>query len=119
MRQNLALVVGLQGRFEEAEQIAGQELSPDQAQANVAYLRTMLAQQNAWNQLKDDDKKKKPDELSGLRIGSKEPGQAMLGRAASIDCFQRQARVIRRRCLDLPRPMPPLALIWSCRPGQE
>ena len=59
MRQNLALVVGLQGRFEEAEQIASQELSPDQAQANVAYLRSMLAQQNAWNQLKDEDKKKK------------------------------------------------------------
>jgi Flp pilus assembly protein TadD len=58
VRQNLALVVGLQGRFEEAEKIAGQELSPDQAQANVAYLRGMLAQQNAWNQLED---KKKPD----------------------------------------------------------
>ena len=32
VRQNLALVVGLQGRFDEAEQIASQELSPDQAQ---------------------------------------------------------------------------------------
>ncbi len=58
VRQNLALVVGLQGRFEEAEQIAGQELSPDQAQANVAYLRQMLAQQNAWSQLKNEDKPK-------------------------------------------------------------
>ena len=58
MRQNLALVVGLQGRFDEAEKIASQELSPEQAQANVAYLRSMLAQQNAWNQLKAQDKKK-------------------------------------------------------------
>lgn len=58
VRQNLALVVGLQGRFDEAEQIAGAELSPDQAKANVAYLRSMLAQQNAWNQLKDEDGKK-------------------------------------------------------------
>lgn len=57
VRQNLALVVGLQGRFEEAERIAGQELSPEQAKANVAYLRSMLAQQNAWNQLKDEDDK--------------------------------------------------------------
>jgi len=56
VRQNLALVVGLQGRFEEAEKIASAELSPDQAQANVTYLRSMLAQQNAWNQLKDEDK---------------------------------------------------------------
>jgi Flp pilus assembly protein TadD len=59
VRQNLALVVGLQGRFEEAEGIAGQELSSEQAQANIAYLRKMLAQQNAWSQLKDEDKKKK------------------------------------------------------------
>ena len=58
VRQNLALVVGLQGRFEEAEKIASHELSPDQAKANVAYLRDMLAQQNAWSQLKDDDQKK-------------------------------------------------------------
>ena len=59
VRQNLALVVGLQGRFDEAEKIASQEMSPEQAQANVTYLRSMLAQQNAWNQLKDEDKAKK------------------------------------------------------------
>jgi Flp pilus assembly protein TadD len=41
--QNLALVVGLEGRFAEAEQIARADLPPDQAAANVAYLRQMLA----------------------------------------------------------------------------
>ena len=51
VRQNLALVVGLQGRFAEAEQIARQELTPQQANANVAYLRSMLAQQNSWQKL--------------------------------------------------------------------
>lgn len=55
VRQNLALVVGLQGRFDEAEQIARQELSSEQAQANVNYLRQMLAQQNAWSQLQDEE----------------------------------------------------------------
>jgi Flp pilus assembly protein TadD len=44
VRQNLALVVGLQGRFAEAEAIARADLPPDQAAANVAYLRQMLAQ---------------------------------------------------------------------------
>ncbi len=53
VRQNLALVVGLQGRFAEAEQIAKAELSRDQAEANVAYLRTMMEQQNAWAKLSD------------------------------------------------------------------
>jgi Flp pilus assembly protein TadD len=46
VRQNLALVVGLQGRFAEAESIARADLPPDLAAANVAYLREMLAQQN-------------------------------------------------------------------------
>ena len=45
VRQNLALVVGLQGRFQEAETIARGDLSPAEAQANVAYLRQMLAEQ--------------------------------------------------------------------------
>ncbi|MEF2070759.1 tetratricopeptide repeat protein [Consotaella aegiceratis] len=56
VRQNLALVVGLQGRFEEAQQIAAAELAPDDAAANVAYLKQMLSQQNTWSMLKDEDK---------------------------------------------------------------
>lgn len=47
VRGNLALVVGLQGRFAEAEAIARADLPPDQAAANVAYLRDMLSRQNA------------------------------------------------------------------------
>jgi Flp pilus assembly protein TadD len=46
VRQNLALVLGLQGRFNEVEEIARGDLSPDQASANVAYLRQMVAQEN-------------------------------------------------------------------------
>jgi Flp pilus assembly protein TadD len=48
VRQNLALVVGLQGRFAEAESIAQADLPSGEAAANVAYLRQMLAQQNGW-----------------------------------------------------------------------
>ncbi|MGY3485301.1 Flp pilus assembly protein TadD [Bradyrhizobium sp. USDA 4011] len=42
IRQNLALVVGLQGRFAEAETIVKADLPADEAAANVAYLRDML-----------------------------------------------------------------------------
>jgi Flp pilus assembly protein TadD len=52
VRQNLALVVGLEGRFDDAQKIAAAELSPEQAAANVAYLKQMLAQQNSWQSLK-------------------------------------------------------------------
>ncbi|MGH6727825.1 MAG: tetratricopeptide repeat protein [Pseudolabrys sp.] len=49
VRQNLALVVGLQGRFAEAEAIASADLPPAEAAANVGYLRQMLAQRNDWS----------------------------------------------------------------------
>src|SRR6202140_3323749 len=42
VRQNLGLVVGLQGRFAEAEQIVRADLPADEAAANVAYLKQML-----------------------------------------------------------------------------
>ena len=42
VRQNLALVIGLQGRFAEAESIAKADLPADEAAANVAYLKQML-----------------------------------------------------------------------------
>jgi Flp pilus assembly protein TadD len=43
VRQNLGLVVGLQGRFAEAETIVKADLPPDEAAANVAYLKQMLS----------------------------------------------------------------------------
>jgi Flp pilus assembly protein TadD len=53
LRQNLALVVGLEGRFDEARRIASTDLPPDQVEANMAYLQKMLAQPNTWQQLTD------------------------------------------------------------------
>ncbi|KKX31686.1 tetratricopeptide repeat protein [Rhizobium sp. LC145] len=67
VRQNLALVVGLQGRFAEAEQIARHELSQQQADANITYLRSMLSQQNSWAKLAEKEKSKPS---SADRIGS-------------------------------------------------
>jgi Flp pilus assembly protein TadD len=47
VRQNLGLVVGLQGRFAEAENIVKADLPPDEAQANVAYLKEMLSRKDS------------------------------------------------------------------------
>jgi Flp pilus assembly protein TadD len=50
-RQNLALVVGLQGRFSESEQLASRDLPPALASENVAYLRRMLnGGDSRWSQ---------------------------------------------------------------------
>ena len=65
-RQNLALVVGLQGRFAEAEQIARADLPAEEAAANVDYLRQLLAQQ------KGDIQKPRPSRAAPPR-GSASP----------------------------------------------
>lgn len=52
IRQNLALVVGLQGRIAEAEQLARQDLPPAQVANNLAYLRAATGsagQDRSWS----------------------------------------------------------------------
>jgi Flp pilus assembly protein TadD len=52
-RQNLALVVGLQGRFDEARALYAAELPPEQVESNMAYVRALLTQQNRWDLIKN------------------------------------------------------------------
>ncbi len=59
VRQNLALVIGLQGRFAEAEDIARADLPQQEAAANVTYLRQMMAQQDDWKALRQPGRKQK------------------------------------------------------------
>ena len=52
IRQNLALALGLQGRFREARYVASQDLSPAEVEANMAYLRRMLGgSTDTWKKL--------------------------------------------------------------------
>ena len=55
IRQNLALVIGLQGRFEECRAMFARELPPDQVEANMSYIRALLTQQNRWDLIKGDE----------------------------------------------------------------
>jgi Flp pilus assembly protein TadD len=52
VRQNLALVIGLQGRFEESRAMFAQDLPPEQVEANMDYIRALLTQQNRWDLIK-------------------------------------------------------------------
>jgi Flp pilus assembly protein TadD len=54
IRQNLALVIGLQGRFDEARKIASEDLPRDQVEANMDYLQKMLSQPNTWQQISSE-----------------------------------------------------------------
>ncbi len=48
IRQNLALVLALEGKFGEAENWSRRDLAPIDAAANVASIRKMIAQSNTW-----------------------------------------------------------------------
>lgn len=54
VRQNLALVLGLQGQFEAARAIYAAELPPEQVQANMDYIRALLTQQDRWQAIRND-----------------------------------------------------------------
>jgi Flp pilus assembly protein TadD len=54
VRQNLALVVGLQGRFDESRKLFAAELPPEQVESNMNYIRALLTQQNRWDAIKGD-----------------------------------------------------------------
>ncbi len=60
VRQNLALVLALQGKFAEAENVLQKDLSPSDAAANVASIRSMIAQSNTWREIQTLDGKPAP-----------------------------------------------------------
>ncbi len=61
MRGDLALVLALEGKFSEAEQVSLTDLSPEAARANVAAIRQMIAQNDSWRELRKPAKAAKPN----------------------------------------------------------
>lgn len=66
VRQNLSLVLALQGKFTEAEDVARRDLSPANAAASIASIRAMIAQSNTWREIQklDGAPSKKPKQSS-------------------------------------------------------
>lgn len=48
VRQNLALVLALEGKFREAEDASAKDMSREDAARNVAGIRAMIAQNDSW-----------------------------------------------------------------------
>lgn len=51
VRQNLALILALEGKFEQAEDWSRRDLPPIDAAANVASIRQMISQSNTWRDI--------------------------------------------------------------------
>ena len=51
VRQNLALVLALEGKFDQSEEWSRRDLTPIDAAANVAQIRQMISQSNTWRDI--------------------------------------------------------------------
>lgn len=60
VRQNLALVLGLQGKFAEADAVLKRDLSPAEAASTLAAIKRMVAQPNSWKTLRQTSEAKTP-----------------------------------------------------------
>jgi Flp pilus assembly protein TadD len=67
VRQNLTLVLGLQGRFDEASTWARKDMPPAEAEATVTQLRRMVSQPNAWDKLRQGGKPSARPARAGAR----------------------------------------------------
>lgn len=56
VRQNLALVLALQGKFAQAEEWSRRDLAPIDAAQNVASIRQMISQSNTWRDIQTGGK---------------------------------------------------------------
>ncbi|PHS26912.1 MAG: hypothetical protein COA84_05505 [Robiginitomaculum sp.] len=53
-RQNLALVLALQGRFDDAKAVALEDLPAEQASKNIEIVRAMIVRPRRWEMLRDE-----------------------------------------------------------------
>jgi len=60
VRQNLALVLSLEGKFGEAEEVSRKDMSPEDARGNVASIRQMIAQNDSWRAIQQGAAKRAP-----------------------------------------------------------
>jgi Flp pilus assembly protein TadD len=59
VRDNLALVLSLEGKFADAQKISEGDMTPEAAAANVAAIRQMIAQSNSWREIEQSDAKRR------------------------------------------------------------
>ena len=55
VRANLALVLGLEGKFADAEQVLKRDLAPAEVATNMAAIRRMVSQANSWKAIRQSE----------------------------------------------------------------
>jgi Flp pilus assembly protein TadD len=79
VRQNLSLVLALEGKFDSAEEVSRRDLNSKDAAANVAAIRRMIAQSNTWKQIQALDSK--PNAAAKAQTANRTAEQTIPGSA--------------------------------------
>ena len=66
VRQNLALVLGLQGKLAEAEELLRRDLPPAEVTASLASIRGMVSQPDSWSQIRRTAAREAPKHAPSL-----------------------------------------------------
>lgn len=85
VRQNLALVLALEGQFDKAQHVAERDQQPIEAAENVAAIRQMVAQTNPWSDIKAVDGK------PAHRVAKRQVTQKVASRTPKPKAEQEQA----------------------------
>jgi hypothetical protein len=85
VRQNLALVLALQGKFTEAEAVSARDVSPEQAVANVTTIRQMISQSNTWREIQN------PGERAAQPVAAARPRAARAQQKDPADAWTKAA----------------------------
>ncbi|MEE9347881.1 MAG: tetratricopeptide repeat protein [Robiginitomaculum sp.] len=99
VRQNLALVLGLRGKYSEAESLAREDLSAEGAENNVAYMRSLQGGGRTYQALQNPQ----------AQPGASRPASHQVSRAISRPATQqapRRAQVPASRQMQMRAPSP-------------
>jgi Flp pilus assembly protein TadD len=108
LRQNLALALGLQGKFAEARQYASADMSETDVKANIAYLRNMVSsptQVAAAKPETPDHDQSSPDDWQPFAVSSTDkdtPAQTVAAKPQPMA----KAQMIKPVGLQVPAPAP-------------
>ena len=73
VRDNLALVLSLEGKFAEAEEVSRRDRTAQAAAANVASIRQVIAQSDSWRAIQALDAKKRLVKSATIPVAASEP----------------------------------------------
>ena len=97
VRQNLALVLGLQGKFDEARKVASLDMSDQDAKSNMTYLRNMLSNPTQFAAASPGgaDGSAAGDDWAALRLPPSGKGAAPSKSAAATEVAAPKVQVVK------------------------